>query len=63
MGEDETIDTANEDVYDSSAYIINDAGDEAKSSLFFTATEVLLDNQAGHSIFLVMTKGIHELLL
>ena len=36
-------DIIDEDVYDSSAYIISD---EVSSSIFFTATEVLLDNQA-----------------
>ena len=51
VGEDETTDTADEDIYDYSAYIINDTGDEASSSVFFSATEVLLDNQAGRSIF------------
>ena len=48
MGEDETTDIIDEDAYHSSAYIISD---EASSSIFFTATEVLLDNQAGRSIF------------
>ena len=47
-GED---DTTEDDIYDSSAYIINDTSDPASSSIFFTATEVLLDNQAGRSIF------------
>ena len=48
MGEDETTDTIDEDAYDSSAYITSD---EASCKIFFTATEVLLDNQAGRSIF------------
>ena len=48
LGEDETTDTIDEDVYHSSAYIISD---EASSSISFTAAEVLLDNQAGRSIF------------
>jgi hypothetical protein len=47
-GED---DKADDDLYDSSAFIINDTGNAASSSIFFTATEVLLDNQAGRSIF------------
>ena len=39
MGEDETTDAAYEDIYDSSAYIINDTVDEASRSIFFAATE------------------------
>ena len=47
-GEDDIVD---EDVYDSPAYIINDISSQESSSVFFTATKVLLDNQAGRSIF------------
>jgi predicted lactoylglutathione lyase len=48
IGED---DKADDDPYDSSTFVINDTGDAASSSILFTATEVLLDNQAGRSIF------------
>ena len=52
IGEDDTTDTTEDyDIYDSSAYIINKTSDQASSSIYFTATEVLFDNQAGRSIF------------
>ena len=50
-------DTADEDVYDSAAFLIEDGADiNAKrtvtsDTVFFSSTEVLLDNQAGPSIF------------
>jgi predicted lactoylglutathione lyase len=50
-GED---DLADEDVYDSSAFMIGDSyahRHEESSVIFFAATDVLLDNQAGRSIF------------
>ena len=47
IGKDDTTD---HDLYDSSAFMINDTGDAVSSSIFFTATKVLLDNQAGRSI-------------
>ena len=40
-----------DDIYDASAYMANDFCDPVSSSIFFTATEVLPDNQAGRSIF------------
>ena len=44
-GED---DAADEDFYDSPpTFIINETSKQEPSSIFFTATEVLLDNQAG----------------
>ena len=46
-GEHNTMD---DDTYDASAYKFNDTSDQASSSTFFTATGVLLDNQAGRSI-------------
>ena len=50
-GEDDGDDTADEDIYDSSAFIVHDTTSQESTSIFFTATEVLLDNQAGRSIF------------
>jgi Reverse transcriptase (RNA-dependent DNA polymerase) len=48
-GED---DTGDEDFYDSAAFTINDVDENSDAgNIFFTATEVLLDNQAGRSIF------------
>ena len=48
-GED---DAADEDIFDSPpTFIINETSSQESSSIFFTATEVLLDNQAGRSIF------------
>ena len=48
-GED---DAADEDFYDSPpTFVINETSKQEPSSVFFTATEVLLDNQAGRSIF------------
>ena len=52
-GEDESAD---DDVYDSTVYLIengniDDGSDTSKDAIFFSATEVLLDNQAGRSIF------------
>ena len=54
-GED---DAADEDVYDSAAILIGDAAADINATktmtsdaVFFSATEVLLDNQAGRSIF------------
>jgi hypothetical protein len=52
VGED---DTADEDVYDSAAFMITDATettrDRDSNMVLFSPTEVLLDNQAGRSIF------------
>ena len=50
-GEDDVDDTADEDIYDSFAFIVLDTTSQESTSIFFTATEVLLDNQAGRSIF------------
>ena len=52
-GED---DSADDEVYDSKVYLIedgntDDGSDTIKDAIFFSATEVLLDNQAGRSIF------------
>ena len=52
-GED---DSADDDVYDSKVYLIedgntDDGSDAIKDAIFFSVTEVLLDNQAGRSIF------------
>ena len=46
-GEDDGDDTADEDIYDSSVFIVHDTTSQESTSIFFTATEVLLDNQAG----------------